>query len=90
MKNPFELIDARLSNIESLILDIKHKPKPDEQIDRWLDLSEFCDYHPDKPKKQTVYAWVSAGKVPFHKGQKKLRFLRSEVDDWLKKGGRNV
>jgi|TARA_B110000091_G_scaffold185945_1_gene206108 excisionase family DNA binding protein len=27
MKNPFETINARLSNIEDLILDIKHAPK---------------------------------------------------------------
>lgn len=26
MTNPFELIDARLSNIEGLLLEIKHKP----------------------------------------------------------------
>lgn len=26
MNNPFALIDARLSNIETLLLDIKHQP----------------------------------------------------------------
>ncbi len=26
-QNPFDLIDARLSNIENLLLDIKHQPK---------------------------------------------------------------
>jgi hypothetical protein len=26
MSNPFEEIEVRLSNIESLLLDIKHKP----------------------------------------------------------------
>jgi len=34
MNNPFEVIDARLSNIESLLLDIKHNPKPPELPDR--------------------------------------------------------
>ena len=29
MNNPFETINARLSNIEDLILDIKHAPKED-------------------------------------------------------------
>lgn len=29
MKNPFQIIDERLSNIESLLIDIKHKPKED-------------------------------------------------------------
>ena len=27
MNNPFETIDARLSNIENLLLDLKHTPK---------------------------------------------------------------
>jgi hypothetical protein len=26
MSNPFDIIDARLSNIENLLLDIKHSP----------------------------------------------------------------
>jgi len=29
MNNPFETLDKRLSNIEDLLLDIKHKPKED-------------------------------------------------------------
>jgi hypothetical protein len=27
MNNPFEVIEARLSSIENLILDLKHKPQ---------------------------------------------------------------
>jgi hypothetical protein len=27
MNNPFEIIEARLTNIENLLLDIKHAPK---------------------------------------------------------------
>jgi excisionase family DNA binding protein len=31
MNNPFSVIDARLTNIESLLLDLKHRPpQPDE------------------------------------------------------------
>jgi len=29
MNNPFETLDKRLSNIEDILLDIKHKPKED-------------------------------------------------------------
>ncbi|MBK7223176.1 MAG: helix-turn-helix domain-containing protein [Saprospiraceae bacterium] len=43
-------------------------------------------YHPDKPTKATVYSWVSAVQIPVHKGGKKLRFLKSEIDTWLKQG----
>ena len=27
MNNPFEVIEARLNNIETLLLDLKHTPK---------------------------------------------------------------
>ncbi len=32
------------------------------------------------------YGWVNAGIIPVHKGGKKLRFLKSEIDNWLKQG----
>lgn len=54
--------------------------------DLWFDLNDLCDYHPDKPKPATVYGWVFAGKIPVNKGGKKLRFLKSEIDEWLKQG----
>ena len=56
------------------------------ETDRWFDLNELCNYHPDKPSKPTVYGWVNAGTVPVHKGGKKLRFLKSEIDSWLRQG----
>lgn len=89
MNNPFESIEVRLCNIESLLLDIKHHPKPQADQpdpDRWFDLNELCQYHPDKPQRSTVYGWVSAGLIPFHKSGKKLRFLKSEIDAWLMEG----
>jgi predicted DNA-binding transcriptional regulator AlpA len=60
------------------------EPEPD----RWFDLPELCEYHPDKPAIATVYGWVHECKVPFHKGagQKKLRFRKSEIDNWLSLG----
>lgn len=89
MNNPFELINDRLSNIENLLLDMKHSPKEltkSSNEDVWFDLLELCNYLPDKPKRPTVYTWISLGTIPFHKGKKKLRFLKSEIDQWLKMG----
>lgn len=54
--------------------------------ERWMNLDEFCQYHPDKPSKMTVYGWVQAGSIPVHKGGKKLRFLKSEIDSYLLQG----
>lgn len=53
---------------------------------QWFNLEEFCDYHPDKPTVHTVYLWARLGKVPHHKTGKKLRFLKSEIDQWLLHG----
>jgi hypothetical protein len=90
MNNPFEVIEARLDNIETLLLDLKHTPKEQgerpTETDRWFDLNELCIYHPDKPSKPTVYGWVNAGIIPVHKGKKKLRFLKSEIDNFLRQG----
>ncbi|MCI1267907.1 MAG: helix-turn-helix domain-containing protein [Saprospiraceae bacterium] len=89
------LISIPLEDLETVIIDCvnsclkNNKYLHSEQqleTDRWFDLTEFCNYHPDKPSKQTVYGWVNAGNIPVHKGGKKLRFLRSEIDQWLKLG----
>lgn len=70
--------------------DAFKQAEPAEQKDCWFDLTELCRYHPDKPTKATVYGWVNAGMIPVHKGGKKLRFLKSEIDEWLKQGRRKT
>lgn len=89
MNNPFKIIDERLSNIENLILDIKHNPlsqNQSQQSDRWFDLNELVAYDPEKRSKPTFYGYVHEGTVPYHKRGKKLIFLKSEIDLWLKSG----
>ncbi len=80
----FTNLTNEVREIKRLLLE-KSNGQPTE-TDRWFDLSEFCIYHPDKPSKPTVYGWVNAGTIPVHKGGKKLRFLKSEIDNWLKQG----
>ncbi len=80
----FTQLTNEVSEIKRLLLE-KSNEQPTE-TDRWFDLNELCLYHPDKPTKPTVYGWVNAGKIPVHKGGKKLRFLKSEIDAWLKQG----
>jgi excisionase family DNA binding protein len=60
--------------------------EPTTEPDRWFDLNELCNYHPDKPSKATVYGWVNAGLIPVHKSGRKLRFLKTEIDSYLKQG----
>ncbi len=73
-----------VSEIKRLLLTKSNEQQT--EIDLWFNLSEFCIYHPDKPCKPTVYGWVNAGTVPVHKSNKKLRFLKSEIDNWLRQG----
>jgi len=80
----FSYLTNEVSEIKRLLLE-KSSEQPNE-TDRWFDLNELCIYHPDKPAKPTVYGWVNAGTIPVHKGGKKLRFLKSEIDAWLKQG----
>jgi predicted DNA-binding transcriptional regulator AlpA len=80
----FTLLTNEVSEIKRLLLEKSNEQPP--QTDRWFDLNELCIYLPDKPAKATVYGWVNASTIPVHKGQKKLRFLKSEIDNWLKQG----
>ena len=55
--------------------------------DAWMNIDELRAYHPDHPARPTIYEWVGKKAIPVHKDGKKLRFLRSEIDEWLN-GGR--
>jgi excisionase family DNA binding protein len=78
-------LETLIENSIKKVLNNQQAEQPTE-TDRWLDLKELCIYHPDKPSKPTVYGWVNAGTIPVHKGGKKLRFLKSEIDSWLRQG----
>ena len=80
----FTHLTNEVSEIKRLLLQKSSEQQTD--TDCWFDLNELCKYHPDKPSKATVYGWVNANTIPVHKGGKKLRFLKSEIDNWLKQG----
>jgi excisionase family DNA binding protein len=93
MNNPFEILEQKLSNIESLLNNLIEENKqssPSSDSIVWLNLTELCNYLPDKPKKSTVYGWIQYRTIPFHKGSKNLRFLKSDIDKWLKDGRRKT
>lgn len=88
MNNPFETIDARLSNIENLLLDLKHTPRNTDN-----------HYEPDLIGIKetslllgltvpTLYTKVHHRTIPFRKvkGMKKLFFSRRELLDWVQDG----
>ena len=72
----------KVDKLETLLSN--QKPITVEPSDRWLNLEELCQYLPDRPAKQTVYGWIGQHAIPYHKKGKKLQFLKSEIDNWLK------
>ncbi len=87
MTNPFEVIEARLSSIETLLLDIKHQPpKVDEQPpqEQLLTIQEAADFL--NLTVPTLYSKVSKGELPVMKRSKRLYFSRTELLDYIKQG----
>jgi excisionase family DNA binding protein len=80
----FTHLSNEVSEIKRMLIEKGKDNQTD--TDSWFDINDLCKYHPDKPSKATVYSWVNAGIIPVHKGGKKLRFLKSEIDNWLKQG----
>ena len=87
MNNPFEAIEAKLSSIENLLLEIKHQPKKVESAeskDQLLTVQEAAQFL--NLKVPTIYSKVSKGELPVMKSGKRLYFSRSELLDYLKAG----
>lgn len=73
--------------VSEIRLLLEEKLSPTElETNTWFGINELSIYHPDKPTRATIYSWVSSGLIPVHKSGKKLRFLKSEIDTWLKQG----
>ena len=87
MNNPFEVIEARLSSIENLILDLKHKPtkvEPTDQPEQLLTIQEAAEFL--RLTVPTMYSKVSKGELPVMKRSKRLYFSRTELLEYLKDG----
>ena len=77
-------LTIKLDNIERIISLNSQVQQP--ETDRWFDINELCNYHPAKPAKSTIYTWVREKRIPYHKRGKKLAFLKSEIDEYIKSG----
>ena len=87
MNNPFEIIDARLSNIESLLLDFKHNPKDQSEIseaDELLTVQDTAKFL--TLSVPTVYGLISKGELPVMKRSKRCYFSKIELINYLKQG----
>jgi len=83
-----EAISFLIGEVIELRKTLSSKQESVVPEDKWMSIDELKDYLPDHPTKNTIYSWVSTRKIPNHKGGKKLRFLKSEIDQWLSSGKR--
>lgn len=80
-------LQKEIRNLSVMVCKIIDTEKPGSK-DGWMNIDEFRAYHPDHPAKPTIYEWVGKKIIPVHKDGKKLRFKKSEIDEWLD-GGRS-
>lgn len=85
MSNPFDEINSRLSNIELMLLDIKHKPDKSQtrhEQDEFLSVSEAATFL--KLSVQTVYGMIHDKTINYMKVAKRVYFLKSDLIYFLK------
>lgn len=51
---------------------------------RWYSVKEMADYLGIKP--DTLYKWISRGKMPAHKMGRLWKLRKHEVDSWIESG----
>jgi excisionase family DNA binding protein len=79
MSNPFEALENRLSNIENLLLDIKHKPKETENklhsVKSLALLSGVSEL--------TIRNWIKEGKIQAKRIGRKLFIEQTQFANGL-------
>lgn len=80
MNNPFEAINERLSNIENLLLDIKHKPIAEDKSEN-LTVKETAELL--KVSEQSVHNYIKRGFLPAQKVGRILLIKRALVETSL-------
>lgn len=79
MSNPFETIDQRLSNIENLLLDIKHNPK--EETEKIFSVKELADYA--GVSELSIRNWILEGKIQADRIGRKIFIKQSQFEKGL-------
>lgn len=79
------ILTNEVSELKRLIIESQER-KSNKQPERWFDLNDLIQYDPEKRTKLTWYSKISRNEVPYYKRAKKVYFLKSEIDEWLKQG----
>lgn len=55
-----------------------------ESVNEYLSVYQLSHYIPSHPMASTIRTWCCQDKIPHHKMNGKLVFLKNEIDEWLK------
>lgn len=91
-KTTFENMPQALDHLTSIVEALQESvhvlsskiENPTEEV--WFTVDQLSQYLPDHPAKQTIYEWVNRRLIPYHKRSKRLLFLKTEIDEWMKAG----
>ena len=89
MVNPFETIENRLANLETLLLELKDSTLPElikgsiHKEPKIVTLEKLIELRPVLGSKSTIYKKTHSGTIPHSKRGKKLLFNLERVDEWL-------
>lgn len=87
MKNPFEIINVRLTNIESLLIYLKHKPNKEDTSSsspKFLTITEASSYV--SLSVQTLYDKCHKKSIPHIKKGGRLYFIESDLYEYINSG----
>jgi len=82
MENPFNTIEERLRNIESLLIQIKHNPADPPETDKLLTVDGAAEFL--SLSKPTIYRKISERSIPFHKIGGRNYFISNELIKFIK------
>ena len=85
LPNAVTMLTREVGELKHLLTK-KQEQTTTEQSEQWLDLNDLVQYDPEKRKKATWYTKTSRNEVPHYKRDKKVYFLKTEIDEWLKAG----
>jgi len=86
MNNPFEIIESRLSNIENLLLDLKHNASDhsnstNEALLTVKDAAKFLSL-----SVPTIYSLISKNELPVMKRAKRCYFSKADLLNYVREG----
>jgi excisionase family DNA binding protein len=86
MTNPFDVIDARLSNIENMLLEISHEPRlaGNGKSDDILTVPQTAEFL--SLAVPTIYSLISRGDLPAMRRNGRVYFSRADLIGYLKAG----